>query len=201
MDNTDDTDETDLAVMSGAPSWVQTYASRSADLAKRRDTSRAEQLKANTAMLEKAYAGPSRSQQLFALSQAFLQPTRTGGGRFAQVMNNVVGALGGTNQQMQEAQQKRAMAALQLNNTYANEGFEGEEEALKRDLALQTLLQKGRGGYSYQLDPTGRLREVPKDVARPTTEAEYNAIPVGAYYLVPSGPDAGNVIRKLPPQR
>jgi hypothetical protein len=178
MDETDDTD-TDLAVMPGAPSWVQTYMSRSADLAKRRGTSRAEQLKANTAMLEKAYAGPSRSQQLFALSQAFLQPTRTGGGRFAQVMNNVVGALGGTNQQMQEAQQKRAMAALQLNNTYANEGFEGEEEGLKRDLALQTLLQKGQklpsvimdSGRAYE-PSTGTLVTPPGDAAWQALAAE-----------------------------
>ena len=156
-DDTDDTDETDLAVMPGAPSWVADYMRRSGDLATRRSTSRAEQLKANTAMLEKAYAGPSRSQQLFALSQAFLRPINTGGGRFAQVMNNVVGALGGTDQQMREAQQKRAMATLQLNNTYKTEGFESEEDTLKRELALQTLLQKGRAGvnFTYATDRGG----------------------------------------------
>ena len=159
MDDTDDTDETDLAVMPGAPSWVADYMRRSGDLATRRSTSRAEQLKANTAMLEKAYAGPSRSQQLFALSQAFLRPINTGGGRFAQVLNNVVGALGGTDQQMREAQQKRAMATLQLNNTYKTEGFESEDEGLKRELAIQTLLQKGRAGanYTYATDRGGYL--------------------------------------------
>jgi ribosomal protein L29 len=176
------------------------YLKTSDEIAERKAALRKEQFERNTARLDKMYAGPSRSQQLFALSQAFLQPINTGGGGFAQVLGNVSGALGATSEQMREAQQKRAMAAAKLQDTYAMQGVEGDEERLARQYEIMKLL-KGQGGYSYQLDQSGRLREVPKNVARPTTEAEYDAIPVGAYYRVPSGPDAGNIIPKQPPQR
>jgi hypothetical protein len=50
--------------------------------------------------------------------------------------------------------------------------------------------------FRYDLDAKGALREIPNEVHRPKNKAEYEAIPLGEYYVVPSGPDAGKVIPK-----
>ena len=120
------------------------YLKTSDEIAERKAALRKEQFERNTALLDKMYAGPSRSQQLFALSQAFLQPINTGGGGFAQVLGNVTGALGATSAQMREAQQKRAMAAAQLQDTYAMQGVEGDEERAKRQFEIMKLLREQR---------------------------------------------------------
>jgi hypothetical protein len=72
------------------------------------------------------------------------------------------------------------------------------DEEIKSALALQKLkaAYTKAGQPSIQLDSTGKLREVPKRVHRPKTPAEYAAIPVGEYYVVPSGPDAGTIVPK-----
>lgn len=182
---------------SAMPAQYQAYMARADANAARREAVRKQQFDAGNAMLAKAYAGPSRSQQLFALSQAFLQPTRTGGGRFAQVLNNVVGALGSTNEQMQEAQQKRAMAAMQLNNTYANQGLEGDDAALERDFKLWQLMAKGGNGQ-YSLGQDGRWHLKPGTGGSPVvnakgqyvvrTPAEAAAVPSGAPFVYVNDP-------------
>jgi hypothetical protein len=80
-------DETDPADFAARPnSDLAAYLKSSDAIAERKAALRKEQFERNTARLDKMYAGPSRSQQLFALSQAFLQPINTGGGGFAQVL-------------------------------------------------------------------------------------------------------------------
>ena len=128
------------------------YLKTSDEIAERKAALRKEQFERNTALLDKMYAGPSRSQQLFALSQAFLQPINTGGGGFAQVLGNVTGALGATSAQMREAQQKRAMAAAQLQDTYAMQGVEGDEERLARQYKIMELL-RGQTAPKYMAVP------------------------------------------------
>ncbi len=120
------------------------YLKSSDEIAERKAALRKEQFERNTARLDKMYAGPSRSQQLFALSQAFLQPINTGGGGFAQVLGNVTGALGATSEQMRAAQRQREAAAAQLQDTYAMQGVEGDEERLARQYKIMELLKGQR---------------------------------------------------------
>jgi hypothetical protein len=143
MDEADPADETPNFAVAPQNDFAA-YLKTSDEIAERKAALRKEQFERNTALLDKMYAGPSRSQQLFALSQAFLQPINTGGGGFAQVLGNVTGALGATSAQMREAQQKRAMAAAQLQDTYAMQGVEGDEERAKRQFEILKLLREQR---------------------------------------------------------
>ena len=66
--------------------------------------------------IAQAYAGPSLSQQLFALSKALLSPKPYRG--FAGTMANVSTALSDVSKEQQEAKQKRLLAEAQLLQTY-----------------------------------------------------------------------------------
>lgn len=61
--------------------------------------------------------GPSRAEQLFALSAAFLKPTYAGN-RLGQIMGNVVPALGDAERQNREATTAREAALEQLKQQY-----------------------------------------------------------------------------------
>ena len=173
------------------------YLKTSDEIAERKAALRKEQFERNTALLDKMYAGPSRSQQLFALSQAFLQPINTGGGGFAQVLGNVTGALGATSAQMREAQQKRAMAAAQLQDTYAMQGVEGDEERAKRQFEVMKLL-KGQGVGQYSFGPDGRWHLRPGTGGSPmmnakgqyvvSTPEQAAAVPSGAPFVYVNDP-------------
>jgi hypothetical protein len=145
----------------------------------------AEQLKA------KRY-GPTASERLFALSAAFAAPTSTRG--FGGVMSNVMPVFQQFEKAKRDAEEARAADMQKL--TMGRMGATDEE--IKSALALQKLqaTYTKAGQPSIQLDSSGKLREVPKRVHRPKTEAEYAAIPVGEYYVVPSGPDAGTIVPK-----
>ena len=145
----------------------------------------AEQLKA------KRY-GPTASERLFALSAAFAAPTSTRG--FGGMMGNVMPVFQQFEKSKRDAEEARAADMQQLQ--MARMGATQAE--IKSALDLQRLqAQYTKAGQpSIQLDSSGKLREVPKKVHRPKTDAEYAAIPVGEYYIVPSGPDAGTIVPK-----
>lgn len=154
---------------------LQEYMSTEADIDARKAKWRQEQFDKGTANLEKLYPEPSRSQQLFALSQAFLQPIRTGGGGFAQVLANVTGALGATDAQMREARQKRALAAAQLQNTLTEQGFTAEDTAQERRLKLIELA-KGQNVPKYMaVPPGGSLVDVNKLATLPALSPDQAA--------------------------
>lgn len=153
--------------------------------------------------IEQRYGGPSTSQTLFALSRALLAPRPYRG--FAGTMYNVNEALGGISDQARTAEQKRADALAQLRASYeggVDEAKLGSMEArrklLEAQLEQETELAKA-GRPTVQLSQTGELVEVPKQVYKPVTPTDYDRIPVGAYYMVPSGPSAGKVVRKNAP--
>lgn len=161
------------------------------------------QFKAAQERIGQMYGGPSQSQMLFALSQALLGPRKYGG--FAGTMYNVSQALGGIGQAREDAMRKRAEAEFELRQAYDTGASNDELEALK--LRYQLVKEKNdlaaaqakANQPSVQLDAMGRLREVPKAVHKPTTKEEYDAIPVGAYYMIPSGPQAGMIVPKSRP--
>lgn len=146
--------------------------------------------------------GPSRAEQLFALSAALARPTYAGN-RFGQILGNVAPALGEVERQRREADEARESALEQLKQQYLTGQSANQRAQLEGRLGLLRAagqMIKPKAPFSYQLDQTGNVREVPKpeSVHRPSNKAEYDAIPVGDYYLVPSGPNAGKVVRKLP---
>ena len=75
------------------------------------------------------YAGPSRSQQLFALSKALLSPKPYRG--FAGTMVNISGALSDISTAQDEARRKRAQAELELQKAYGAQTADSDYEALK----------------------------------------------------------------------
>jgi hypothetical protein len=144
------------------------------------------------AQLKAKRYGPSSSERLFALSAAFAAPTSTRG--FGGVMSNVMPVFQQFEKAKREAEEARAADMQKL--TMGRMGATDEE--IKNALTLQKLkaTYAKAGQPSIQLDSSGKIREVPKRVHRPKTDAEYAAIPVGEYYVVPSGPDAGTIVPK-----
>lgn len=159
--------------------------------------------------IAQAYAGPSVSQQLFALSKALLSPKPYRG--FAGTMANVSSALADISKSQDDAQQKRLLAEAQLMQSYksktADDLYEeaklryltekSERDAAAKEAAAAAAAAKARAP-SYQINPlTGKPVEVPKFAHRPVTKADYDAIPVGEFYVVPAGPQAGEIVRKI----
>lgn len=160
------------------------------------------QFKSAQERIAQMYGGTSRSDMLFALSQALLAPRPYRG--FGGAMYNVSQALGGISKADEEAKRKRAEAELQLQQSYGKAAENDEIEALKLRYQLvkeandaQAAAAKARAPI-VQLSPlTGKPVEVPKFAHRPVTKADYDAIPVGEFYVVPAGPQAGEIVRKV----
>lgn len=79
--------------------------------------------------IAQSYAGPSLSQQLFALSKALLSPKPYRG--FAGTLANVSTALSDIAKTQQEAQQKRALAEMELKSSFAKQSGDDYYDALK----------------------------------------------------------------------
>jgi hypothetical protein len=145
----------------------------------------AEQLKA------KRYA-PSASERLFAISAALAQPTRVPG--FGGVLSNVMPVFQQFEKDKRAAEEARAADMEKLG--LARLGMGDDEIRTALDLQKLRAQYLAAGQPDIQLDQQGNIREVPKTVYRPATDAEYAAIPIGAFYVVPSGPEAGKIIPK-----
>lgn len=159
------------------------------------------QFKAAQDRIAQMYGGPSQSQMLFALSQALLSPRKYSG--FAGTMYNVSQALGGIGKAQEDANRKRAEAEFELKQAYDTGASNDELEALKLRYQLVkeandvAAAQAKANQPTIQLDQLGNIREVPKKVHKPMTKEQYDAIPVGEYYVVPKGPDAGKIVPKV----
>lgn len=90
---------------------------------------REQQFKDAQARIAQSYAGPSVSQQLFALSKALLSPKKYSG--FAGTMANVSSALSDVAKSSDEAKQKRALAEMQLRNAYDTAASGDELKAMQ----------------------------------------------------------------------
>lgn len=124
--------------------------------------------------IAQAYAGPSLSQQLFALSKALLSPKPYRG--FAGTMANVSTALSDVSKEQQEAKQKRLLAEAQLLQTYktktADDMFEeaklrymidkAEKDAANKAALLGMPKYDPLSSGGYQIRPgTGGLPPMP----------------------------------------
>jgi hypothetical protein len=145
------------------------------------------------ALAEKRY-GPSFSERMFQLAGALAEPTKTG---FSGVLGNVAPVLAGQMQAKRQGELSRREALEQLNKDQLEQQMGLAKQGLSTSLAMAKIKnQRPPAEFGYQLDAFGNVKEVPKKVHRPKNEVEYAAIPIGQYYVVPSGPNAGKVIVK-----
>lgn len=100
--------------------------------------------------INQMYAGPSQSDQMYALAQAFLAPRRYGG--FAETLGNVSRAFGGIRQQRRTAEQQRAEALSRLRDTYGKGEIETQlaiYDAQRKNLEAEVEAGKpSRGTWS-----------------------------------------------------
>lgn len=138
-----------------------------------------------------AYKDMERSKW-FGIAAQFLKPTASSS--FGESLGNVAGYMS-----EREEAQRQALAAMEakrqeLIQAYDLAGLKAGSEAYQ-----EALKERNRPDVSYQLDDKGNVREVPKQVATPQTDQEYAALPIGTWYRVPSGANAGAIIQKLHP--
>jgi hypothetical protein len=113
---------------------------------------------------------------------------------FGGVLSNVMPVFQQFEKDKRAAEEARASDMEKLGLARLGVG----DAEIKTALNLQELRARylAAGQPDIQLDQQGNIREVPKTVYRPTTDAEYAALPIGAFYVVPSGPEAGKIIPK-----
>jgi hypothetical protein len=146
------------------------------------------------AIAEKRY-GPSFSERMFQLSAALASPTSTRG--FGGVMGNVMPVLQAQQKAQREGELSRREALEKLDADRLAQEMGLAKQGVTTSLAMAKIKnQRPPAEFGYQLDAFGNVKEVPKKVHRPKNEVEYAAIPIGQYYVVPSGPNAGKVIVK-----
>ena len=156
-------------------------------------------LEAGEARIRERNQGPTQSEQLFMLSKALLAPRDYRG--FAGTVGKISGAFSDISEAERKAREQRdaQLAALQDQYMETTGGYGVKRAQTAADLvktAAPMFKKSTKAPFRYDLDAKGALREIPNEVHRPKNKAEYEAIPLGEYYVVPSGPDAGKVIPK-----
>lgn len=156
-------------------------------------------LEAGEARIRERNQGPTQSEQLFMLSKALLAPRDYRG--FGGTVGKISGAFSDISEAERKAREQRdaQLAALQDQYMETTGGYGVKRAQTAADLvktAAPMFKKSTKAPFRYDLDAKGAVREIPNEVHRPKNKAEYEAIPLGEYYVVPSGPDAGKVIPK-----
>ena len=174
------------------------------------------QIRSHMAALEKARdnlraqrAGPSSAERLLSIAAALGQPTRTGS--FGETLGNVGVVLSSQEKAKREAAAENAALAEKYGIQIGNEqlrllmqGETGAREALRAATATEAAAARaaaaaaGKTAPTFAYDQFGKLREIPAKgtVLYPRTKEEYDAVPIGAFYEVPSGPAQGTIVKK-----
>lgn len=135
------------------PQALAAWQKRSEDVAAQREALRKQQYAEGQKLIEQAYGGPSAAAKLMSLSQALLSPTPYRG--FAGTLHNVTNAMADTQTAVDEASRKRAAALLQLQQSYASSGLDGQEGDLDRQLKLLQLQARQRPTAEWTSNPDG----------------------------------------------
>jgi len=115
------------------------------------------------AYIEEHYRGPSLSEQLFAMSQAFLSPTSMPG--FKGTLANIAPVFGQIAKAQRTAEEKRAEALMQLQDRYQTKELDTEGDVIKNRLAL--IRARAAGGPKYDVNPKGGYQVRPGTGAAP----------------------------------
>ena len=166
------------------------------------------QIKANIDLLTGAQnrlrerrMGPTNAEKWFSIAAALGKPTRTGA--FGESLGNLNEALAAQQALKRKAQEERDALLEQYGLKIGSEnlrmltaGANQAGQVYRAEAAAASAARKAaQPTYEYD-DITGKIREVPKQVASPMTRQDYEALPVGTYYRVPFGPDKGDIVRK-----
>jgi hypothetical protein len=194
-----DIDFAQLGDQSKLPGLLQSVYGQQMAALRQQETSAKERFEAGQARIRERNQGPSRSEQLFMLSKALLAPRDYRG--FAGTVGKISGAFNDISDVERKSREQRDAQLAALQDSYAKEaaGFGVDRAKTAADLvktAAPLFKKSTKAPYRYDIDTKGALREIPNEVHRPKNKAEYEAIPLGEYYVVPSGPDAGKVIPK-----
>jgi len=164
-----------------------------------KEASDKKRFEAGEARIRERNQGPTQSEQLFMLSKALLAPRKYTG--IGGTIGKISGAFSDISDVERKARQQREaqLAALQDQYMGTTGGYAVDRAQTAADLvkvAAPLLKPSTKAPFRYDIDTKGALREIPNEVYRPKNKAEYDAIPIGEYYVVPSGPEAGKVIPK-----
>lgn len=144
---------------------------------------------------------PSNSEKWLAIAAALGQPTRTGS--FGESLGNLAQALGAQKAERRKFEQEAEMLGLKYGLEAGTERMRlAQARATEADRTLRaaaTAAAKAEAAKQpkYELDNYGNIKEVPKTVATPKTKAEFDALEIGTFYVVPAGKDAGKIVKKL----
>ena len=194
-----DIDFAQLGDQAKLPGLLQSlYGQQMRALAQQEDSAK-KRFEAGEARIKERNQGPTQSEQLFMLSKALLAPRDYRG--FAGTVGKISGAFSDISDVERKAREQRDAQLAALQESYAREaaGFGVDRAKTAADLvktAAPMFKKSTKAPFRYDLDAKGAVREIPNEVHRPKNRAEYEAIPLGEYYVVPSGPDAGKVIPK-----
>lgn len=174
------------------------------------------QIQANLDLINAARAdlrnkrvGPSDAEKWFAIAAALGQPTRTGS--FGETVGNLGSLLSKYSGEKRTAEEERALKERELEMKAGMGQLEllrGDTQSA-RELLGVSLKQEaaqaraaaaaaGKTAPTFAYDQFGKLREIPAKgtVLYPRTKEEYDAVPIGAFYEVPSGPYQGTIVKK-----
>ena len=124
---------------------------------KKAQAQRLQQFNDAKAYIEKNYRGPSLSEQLFAMSQAFLSPTSMPG--FKGTLANITPVFGQIAKAQRTAEEQRADALMKLQQQYQTGELNAEGDVLKNRLAL--IKARATGGPKYDVSPKGGYQRRP----------------------------------------
>lgn len=121
---------------------------------------RLQQLNDAKAYIEQNYRGPSLSEQLFAMSQAFLSPTSMPG--FKGTLANITPVFGQIAKAQRTADKDRAEALMKLQQQYQTGELAAEGDMLKNNLAvIRARVAANKPQYIRTEDPSGKITITP----------------------------------------
>jgi len=194
-----DIDFAQLSDPTKVPGLLQALYRQQLSAQTEKEASNKKRFEAGEARIRERNQGPTQSEQLFMLSKALLAPRKYTG--IGGTIGKISGAFSDISDVERKARQQREaqLAALQDQYMGTTGGYAVDRAQTAADLvkvAAPLLKPSTKAPFRYDIDTKGALREIPNEVYRPKNKAEYDAIPIGEYYVVPSGPEAGKVIPK-----
>lgn len=161
-DAADDTGEEDTSLAVGGPKADEytDWESQQNAFIKKAQEQRLKQFNDAKAYIEQNYRGPSLSEQLFAMSQAFLSPTSMPG--FKGTLANIAPVFGQISKAQRTAAQDRAEALMKLQQQYQAGELGAEGDILKNRLALiRARAAANKPQYIRTEDPSGKVTITP----------------------------------------
>ena len=143
---------------------------------------------------------PSNSEKWLAIAAALGQPTRTGS--FGESLGNLAQALGAQKAERRKFEQEAEMLGLKYGMEAGTERMRlAQARATEADRTLRAAASAAAAARKaaeprYERNLAGEIKEIPRQVAKPMTRQDYEALPVGAYYMIPFGPDKGKIVPK-----